>query len=152
MFVEPFGAGAVVVELEPVSVGVVEGHGDVRAVVGAVVDRVAVVEQPLDRVAELAAVGVQERDVVEAGVPVWGWGAAGAVPGVQPEVVVVVARGEERGFDSGRATVGREVEAEDVAVEMGRAVQIGDAQVHVPDADRGMDWFGLHADSLRGRL
>ena len=37
--------------------------------VGAVVDRDAVVEQPLDGAAELVAVGVEERDVVEAGVP-----------------------------------------------------------------------------------
>ena len=66
--VEPVGARAVVVELDAVAVGVVEVDGDRAAVVGAVVDRVAVVEQPADGAAELAPVGVQERDVVEAGV------------------------------------------------------------------------------------
>ena len=36
--------------------------------VGGVVDSIAVVEQALDGAAELAAVGVQEGDVVQAGV------------------------------------------------------------------------------------
>ena len=66
--VEPLGARAVVVELDAVAVGVVEVDGDGAAVVGAVVDRDAVVEQALDGMAELLAVGVDERDVVEAGV------------------------------------------------------------------------------------
>jgi len=133
--VEPFCARAVVVELDPVAVGVGEVDRDVRAVV----DRVAVVEQPLDRVGELAAVGVEKRDVVEPGVPGRGRRAGGALPGVQADVVVVIAGGEERGVDPGLAPVGDQVEAEDVVVEGDRAVQIGDPQVDVPDADGGVD-------------
>ena len=64
--------------------------------------------------------------------------------------MVVVARREERGVDAVLAAVGSEVEAEDVPVEVDLAVKVGDAQVHVPDADRGMDWLGWHADSLCG--
>ena len=66
--VEPRLARAVVVELDAVAVGVLEVDRDGGAVVGGVVDRVAVVEQPLDGAGELAPVGVDEGDVVEAGV------------------------------------------------------------------------------------
>ena len=55
----------------------------------------AVVEQPLHGAAELAPVGVEERDVVEAGVPGRRRRGARAVPGVQADVVVVVAGGEQ---------------------------------------------------------
>ena len=57
--VEPVGAGAVVVQLDPVAVGVVQVDGDGAAVVGGVIDRVTVVEQPAHGADELAAVGVR---------------------------------------------------------------------------------------------
>ena len=115
--VEPIAARAVVVELDAVAVGVVEVDGDGAAVVGAVVDRDAVVEQPLDGAAELVAVGVEERDVVEARVAGRRRRGAGALPRVQADVVVVVAGREERGVEAHRAPVGGHAEAERVAVE-----------------------------------
>jgi hypothetical protein len=58
--VEPVRARAVVVELDAVAVRIGQVDRDRATVVGAVVDRMAVVEQPLDGAAELTAVGVQE--------------------------------------------------------------------------------------------
>src|SRR5215210_7744103 len=80
--VEPVVAGAVVIELDAIAVGVVEVDGDGAAVVGAVVDLEAVVEQSLHGAAELVAVGIQERHVVEAGVARGRRRGASALPGV----------------------------------------------------------------------
>ena len=63
-------------------------------------------------------------------------------------MVVVVAGGEQDHVDPGRARVGGHAEAERVAVERERAVEVGDAQVHVPDAHGRMDDFVVHACSL----
>ena len=60
--VEPGLARAVVGQLDPVAVGVVEVDRDGAAVVGGVVDRVAVVLEAADGAGELAAVGIVERD------------------------------------------------------------------------------------------
>ena len=57
--------------------------------------------------------------------------------------MVVVAGGEEGGVEPDRAPVGDDAEAEAVAVEGERPLEVGDAQVHVADADRGVD--GSHA-------
>jgi hypothetical protein len=93
--VEPGGARAIEVELDPVAVGVGQVDRDARAVVGRVIDRVTAVDQSLDGTAQLAPVGIQERDVVEAGVAGRRRIAARAVPGVEGDVVVVVAGGEK---------------------------------------------------------
>jgi hypothetical protein len=69
----------------------------VSAVVGGPVDRVACVERTPDRMAELTAVRVSERDVREPGVFWRARRTAGALAGVQADVVVVVACREECG-------------------------------------------------------
>ena len=58
--------------------------------------------------------------------------------------MVVVAGGEEGGVEAGGATVGGQVQAQRVAVEGERAIEVGDLQVHVADADGGVDGFALH--------
>jgi hypothetical protein len=128
-----------------VAVGVGEVDRDGAAVVCGVVDRVVVLEQPPHGAAELAPVGIQERHVVEAGVAGRRRRGARALPRVQADVVVVVARREEHRVQADLTRVGGHAEAERVAIERERAVQVGDAQVHVPDAHRGMDGFVMHA-------
>ena len=63
-------------------------------------------------------------------------------------MVVVVAGGEEGGVEPDRARVGDDAEAEAVAVERERPLEVGDAQVHVADAHRGVD--GSHAGDCGG--
>jgi hypothetical protein len=99
-------------------------------------------------VAELAPVGVQEREVVEAGVAGRRRRRACAVERVQADVVVVVAGGEQDHVETGRARVGGHAEAERVAIERERPVEIGHAQVHVPDTHGGVDGFVVHASSF----
>ena len=65
---------------------------------------------------------------------------AQALPGVQPDVVVVAARRDERRL---RAVPLGDLEAEDAAVEPQRPLQVGDLQVDVADADLGIDRAGV---------
>ena len=84
--------------------------------------------------AELTAVGVEEGEVVEPCVTLWGWRPTLALPGVQAYVVVTPRREEGRTRQAEVGAVGRDIEAQHVAVEGGRAIEVGDAQVDVSDA------------------
>ena len=84
-------------------------------------------------------VGVHEGHVVEPRVAGRRRLPARALPCVQPDVMVVVARREERGLEAQGTTVGDQVEAQTVAIEGDRAVEVGDAEMDVSDADGGMD-------------
>ncbi len=64
-------------------------------------------------------------------------GAAFALPGVEPDVVMVAAGGEERGAVTQALC---QLEAEDVAVEADGPLEIGDLEVDVADAGAGSDW------------
>src|SRR5689334_21687141 len=73
--------------------------------------------------------------------------AAGRLPGVEAEVVVIAAGGEEEDV-AGRAPAGDvarledDVEPEDADVEVAHPVDVGRAQVHVADAHAGVDGLG----------
>jgi hypothetical protein len=82
--------------------------------------------------------------VVQAGDAVGLGRAARGLPGVEPQVVVVAARGEEEdvaGRAPARHVAGLEdhVEAHDVDVEGADAVDVRGAQMDVADADAGID-------------
>ncbi len=80
--------------------------------------------------------GVEDSKVVEAGSAGCGRLAAKAFPGIQADVMVIATSGDE-----GRlaAVTLSELKAEDAAVEIQGAIQVGDFQVDVADADAGMD-------------
>src|SRR3954447_20715182 len=100
------------------------------------------IDDALDCICERAAVGIANRGGEEAGRARWRRRAALRLPRVQPEVVVVAARGDE-----GRllAVAMLELEAEHAAVEVERAVDVGDLQVHVPDVHARIDRASVHA-------
>jgi hypothetical protein len=102
-------------------------------------DGVPVGGEAPDGAAQLVAVGIHERDVVEARVPGGGRRGARALERVERDVVVVVARGEEGGVDAGRPAIGDDAEAERVAVEGDRAVEVGHLEVDVADVDPRVD-------------
>src|SRR5712691_12972986 len=71
-----------------------------------------------------------------------------ALPGVEPDVVMIAAGRNERRT---RAHALLQLEAEHAAVEAERAVEIGDLQVHVPDPGAGNDgWILRHGGSPVG--
>src|SRR5215218_856763 len=142
--VEPLPARPVVVELDAVAVGVVQVHRHRAAVVGGMVGREAVVDEAADRLCQLAPVRVDERDVVEPGVVGVGGRRPGALERVQADVVVVVACRQKDGRQAPRPAVGDDLEAEGVAVERQRAVDVHHAEVDMADADGGVDGFVAH--------
>ena len=62
--------------------------------------------------------------------------AALALPGIEADVVVVVAGGDERGVP---AVARLELEAEHAAIEGERPLDVGDLEVGVADADARVD-------------
>ena len=100
-------------------------------------DRIASLQKALDGTGELAAVGVEDGEVVKARVPLRRRCAALALPDVQAYMVMVVSGGEEsRSWQTDVGTVDGDVEAQHVAVEGSRPLEVGHAQMHVPDAHR----------------
>ena len=79
--VAPFAARAVVIELDAVAIRIGEVDRDRAAVVRGMVDRVGVIDEPLNGVAEFAPVRIEERHVVKAGVA-WRRCSHRGVPGV----------------------------------------------------------------------
>jgi hypothetical protein len=79
-----------------------------------------------------APLGVQDGEVKKAGAPRRGRRAAAALPGVEPDVVMVAAGADE---GRGRAHLLHQLETEDATVEPEGPVEIGDLQMDVPDAD-----------------
>src|SRR6185369_12955644 len=79
--------------------------------------------------------GVEDRRMIEAGGAGRRWVAAFALPGVEPDVVVIAASRDE-----GSAwPAGGHGEAEHAAIEVERPLQIGHLQVHMADAHPGVD-------------
>jgi len=132
----PLGRVAVGVQLDAVAIRVVQVDRLAYPMVGGAVDGDAVVEQPSERPRQFAAVGVEDGEVVEAGGAARRRRTAGALPGVQPDMVVVAAGGQEGGLV---AVVLHQFEAQHVAVEAHRAVKIRHLEVHVADAHARVD-------------
>jgi hypothetical protein len=95
-----------------------------------------VLQDALDGAGELAAIGVEDGEVVQSRVPLR-WGRAPLhVPGVQAYVMVVPGGKKSRSWQAEVGTVGGHLEAKHVAVEARGPIEVGDAQVHVADAHR----------------
>src|SRR3954469_19375877 len=124
----PAVARAVGGELEPVAVGVGQVDRLVRAVVGRAVDRRVGRDQAHRLTGELLARGIQQRDVVEAGMAT---GAAGARALVQDDDLVVA--GPERGH---AVLAAQDAQPERRLVERQRALEVGDVDVDGAEAQR----------------
>ena len=94
----PFLPRAVTVELDAVSVRVVEVDGLADAVIGSTGERHTRIDEPAERIRELRAIGIADRGVEEPGVARRRRRAALALPGVQSDVMVITARRDERGL------------------------------------------------------
>jgi hypothetical protein len=98
-----------------------------------------------------------QADVVQPGDPVGLRRAAGGLPRVEAQVVVVAAGRQEQ--DVARAAPARhvprlehDVEAEDADVERAHPVDVGGAQVHVADANVRVDRVLRGLDGVDGTL
>src|SRR4051812_20898163 len=98
-------------------------------------ERDASAEQSLQRVGERPPGGIPDREVVEPGRPARRRSAATALPGVHPDVMVIAPGGHEGRL---RPEALLQLEAEDVAVEAERALDVGDLEMDVPDVHPGI--------------
>src|SRR5262249_30168409 len=95
--------------------------------------------QSPQRVGKFGAGGVKNCQAIQAARS-RRWGrSAFALPGVQADVVVISAGGEECGAV---AVALGDVEPEDVAIEADRAFEVSNPQMNVPDARLRMDRLG----------
>ena len=68
--------------------------------------------------------------------PPWGRRSPCALPDIQPDMVMVIARGDESGL---RAITLSQVEAEDAAVKIKGALKVGNLQVDMANPDAVVD-------------
>src|SRR6266516_6424111 len=101
------------------------------------------IEQAFECGGQIFARRIVDGEVVQASCARGGRLPVLALPGVEADVVVIAACGEE----GGAPQIEEQVEAQVVAIETDCALQIGDLEVNVSDAGLGWDgWLG-HGDS-----
>jgi hypothetical protein len=132
----PLVGGAIPIEFHAILIRVAEVEGLAYAVVGGAIEGDVGGDETAEGVGEGGPGGVEDGDVIEAGCMGGRRGAAGAVPGVQADVMVVSAGEEEGG--AGAVTLCH-FETQHVAIECDCAVKIGDLQVNVADAGLGVN-------------
>jgi hypothetical protein len=137
----PFGLRPIAIELNSIAIGIAQVKRLAHAVIGRALKRNTGLHQTVEGVTELRPVRIEDGKMVEArGTARW-WRSTLALPGVEPDVVMVAPSGDERSLV---ANALRELEPEDAAVEGERAIQVGDLEMDVTDTDGGVDW--LHAN------
>jgi hypothetical protein len=99
------------------------------------------VDQAIERITQRCTRRVYQRQVIEPGCSWSRMRSAQTFPGIQPNVMVVSARRDECGSI---AKAKHQFEAKHTAVEVERAIQIGDLQVNMSHTDTGVDRIGTH--------
>src|SRR2546426_4308641 len=84
------------VELDTVFVGISQIERLAHAVIGGAVERDAGIDQPAQRVGQCGTGGIENSQMVETSRSRRWWMAARAFPCVQPDVVMILAAGNER--------------------------------------------------------
>ena len=135
----PSFLGAIPIELDAVLVGIAQIERFRDPVVAGAVERDAGRDQPAQRIGELGPRRIEDGEMVEAGRAGRRRLPAGALPGVQPDMVMIAA-----GRDEGRLrpVALHQLEAEHAAIESERTIKIRDLQMHMADADTGIDRAG----------
>ena len=131
----PLLARPVPLELEAVLLGVAEVKRLMRAVVRCTLERPPGLDETPECIAERGSRRVADGDVVEPGrVPRRGR-AAGGLPRVEAEVVVIATCGQEEGVGH----LHDDVEAEDPDVEVLDTTEIRSLQMHMTNVHAGRD-------------
>ncbi len=131
---------AVPVKLHSIAVGVTQVNRLAHAMIGRAVNLNARREQAAQRVGELGAGGIENRQMIQAGRVARGRRTAVAFPSIQADVVMIAAGGNKRRL---RPEALREFKAQHVTVKPQRALQVGHFEMHVADADAGSDCVGI---------
>ena len=135
-------------QLDAVFVGIAQVEGFAHAVIAGAIERNARAQHAMQRIGECRPRRIEDGSVEEAGGARRRWMATLALPGIESDVVVVAAGRDECGA---RAHALHQLEAEHIAIEAERAVEVGDLEVDMSDAGTGDDgWVRGHQDPPRG--
>jgi hypothetical protein len=126
-------------------VGVTEIERFADAVIARAVEGNAMLREAAEGIAEGSARRIPDGQVIQPG-GARCRGAASAVPGVEPDVVVIPAGAQEGGAGHPLG----DLEAEHAAVERNRPIEIRHFEVHVPDVDVRMNALGHKYDDRAG--
>ena len=132
----PLFAGSVPIKFHPVFIGVAQIKRLAHAVVGRAIKRDLRATEAAQRIGQRRTRGVENGDVVKSGRARRRRFPAEAFPGVESDVMMITAGGNERGL---RAEALHELEAEYTTVERERPIQVGNLEMHVADADPGIN-------------
>src|SRR5579871_291482 len=124
------------IELDAVVVGIAQIKRFAHAVVGGALERDLGFDEPAQRIGEARAGRIQNRQMIEAGGTERRWCAAAALPGIEPDMMMIAARGNERRL---RTDALHQVETEHAAIKGERAIDVGDLEMDVTDAHSAVD-------------
>src|SRR5215217_5748093 len=127
----PQGWIAVPGQLDPIAIRIVQVDCLVGAVVGRAIDPPAIVEQALERSRQVPPLGVVDGEVIEPGRPRRWRDSALALPGIEPDVVMISTGREKRGLVTEASD---ELETETASIEVDRAIEISHLEVDMADA------------------
>src|SRR4029453_15263819 len=84
---------------------------------------------------------IQNREMIKAGCALLRWRPIAAFPGIEPNVMMITARGNKRCFFAKALC---ELEPKNAAVKIERPLQISHLQMHMPDVHARTDCFLAH--------
>ena len=137
MCIEPFASRVVVVELDAISVGILEIDGERSSVVAPAIEPLALPCRSCDGHSKRPPVRVDERHMIETGVSSGRRCAAGAVKRVQRNVVVVIVDREERRVHAECAAIDVQHQPKCAAVERGGLVPMLCVGEKIEERDAG---------------
>src|SRR5215213_7307796 len=108
-------------QLDAVAVRIVQVDRLVGAVVGRAIDPPPVVEQALEGSGQVPPLGVVDGEVIEPGRPRRWRGSTLALPGIEPDVVVIPTGREKRSLVT---EAGDELETETASIEVDGTIEI----------------------------
>src|SRR5215211_926791 len=135
----PLRQRAIPVELDAVVVGIAEVKRLADPMVGGAFEWNFCIDQSTQRVTQSRARWIENRQMIEAGGAGRGRCAAAAFPGVETNMMVVVAS-RDKGDLRSHALLN--LESKNVAVERERAIDVGNLQMHVTYPDAGINRSG----------
>ena len=131
-------ARTVAIKLDAVLVRIAQIERFAHAMIARPVERNFRLDHAPQGIREEPTGRIQDRGVIEAGGAGRGRLPAEAFPGIDREMMVIVAGGHEHGA----AALPRHLEPQNIAVEAERALEVGDLEMDMADPHARIDDFG----------
>ena len=141
----PLPGRTIPIKLDSIFVRIAQIKRLAHAVIRGAIERDSRGDQAPQRIRQRGAGRIKNRDVKQSRAAGRRRQAAFALPRVQADMMVVAARREECRLRS--VTLG-DLEAQHIAIEAERAIEVGDFEMHVADGYARIDGVCAHAGSI----